>query len=64
MNRRTRFALNHSSGRALARLQLLILLLILIYPPFGTKEHRALARGRTLGASLFLLTFFWRLKKK
>ena len=30
----------------------------------GAKERRASARGRTLGASLFLLTFFWRLKKK
>ena len=30
----------------------------------GAREHRALARCRTLGASLFLLTFFWRLKKK
>ena len=30
----------------------------------GARERRALARCRTLGASLFLLTFFWRLKKK
>jgi hypothetical protein len=27
----------------------------------GAREHRALARGRTLGASVFLLTFFRRL---
>ena len=90
-------ALHHSSGRALARLQLLIL----IHPPprqaewrcssgdgraapFGAAEHierrsseadrrrcprmnagakepRALARGRTFGASVFLVTFFRRL---
>ncbi|VVP52931.1 hypothetical protein PS900_05505 [Pseudomonas fluorescens] len=90
-------ALHHSSGRALARLQLLIL----IHPPprqaewrrssgggrvapFGEAEHierrsseadrrrcprmnaaakepRALARGRTFGASVFWVTFFRRL---
>jgi len=89
--------LHHSTGRALARLQLLIL----IHPPpreaewrcssgggraapFGAAEHierrsseadrrrcprmnagakepRALARGRTFGASVFWVTFFRRL---
>jgi len=47
---------HHSTGRALARLPLLIL--ILIHPPprqaermnAGAKEPRALARGRTFGA--------------
>jgi hypothetical protein len=49
-NRSTPPALHHSTGRAVARLQLLILIWLLIYPPLRQAEWRRLSGGQARSA--------------